>query len=247
MWVVLAEIGPNGASCDTDLAAWVLEVCPMSEVEAKVVRGGARAARRAARAAPLPDSLRPVRPGMAERPLQAAVRCRRAAHPSCGARRAREHRTRRRHAERHRIHDQGGRQAHAGGPADFPARAGRGHRGARRRGTSCCTARTRSTTWSRGARACISAPPERPCTSSTPRPALYRDSTTKDLYDIARVVDTLEHLHFYQRSVVCREVSTADGDGHQHGLCQRRRAPPSTWARAGCSRSTSRRASRCSI
>ena len=34
----------------------------------------------------------------------------------------------------------------------------------------------------------------------------YRDSTTKDLYDIARVVDTLEHLHFYQRSVVCREL-----------------------------------------
>ncbi len=28
------------------------------------------------------------------------------------------------------------------------------------------------------------------------------------LYDIARVVDTLEHLHFYQRSVVCREVVT---------------------------------------
>ena len=37
---------------------------------------------------------------------------------------------------------------------------------------------------------------------------VYRDSTTKDLYDIARVVDTLEHLHFYQRSVVCREVAT---------------------------------------
>jgi trimethylamine---corrinoid protein Co-methyltransferase len=37
---------------------------------------------------------------------------------------------------------------------------------------------------------------------------LYRDSTTKDLYNIARVVDTLEHLHFYQRSVVCREVAT---------------------------------------
>ncbi len=36
----------------------------MSEVEAKVVRGGARAARRAARTAPLPDNLRPVRPGM---------------------------------------------------------------------------------------------------------------------------------------------------------------------------------------
>ena len=36
----------------------------MSEVETKVARGGARAARRAARTAPLPDNLRPVRPGM---------------------------------------------------------------------------------------------------------------------------------------------------------------------------------------
>ena len=35
----------------------------------------------------------------------------------------------------------------------------------------------------------------------------YRDSTTKDLYDIARVVDTLDHLHFYQRSVVCRDLA----------------------------------------
>jgi trimethylamine--corrinoid protein Co-methyltransferase len=34
----------------------------------------------------------------------------------------------------------------------------------------------------------------------------YRDSTTRDLYDIARVVDTLEHLHFFQRSVVCRDL-----------------------------------------
>ena len=34
----------------------------------------------------------------------------------------------------------------------------------------------------------------------------YRESTTRDLYDIARVVDTLEHIHFYQRSVVCRDL-----------------------------------------
>ena len=34
----------------------------------------------------------------------------------------------------------------------------------------------------------------------------YRDSTTKDLYDIARVVDTQEHIHFFQRSVVCRDL-----------------------------------------
>ncbi len=35
----------------------------------------------------------------------------------------------------------------------------------------------------------------------------YRDSTVRDLYDIARVVDTLEHIHFFQRSVVCRDLT----------------------------------------
>jgi trimethylamine--corrinoid protein Co-methyltransferase len=34
----------------------------------------------------------------------------------------------------------------------------------------------------------------------------YRESTTADLYDIARLVDTLEHIHFYQRSIVCRDL-----------------------------------------
>ncbi len=34
----------------------------------------------------------------------------------------------------------------------------------------------------------------------------YRDSTTQDLYNIARTVDTLEHIHFFQRSVVCRDL-----------------------------------------
>ncbi len=35
----------------------------------------------------------------------------------------------------------------------------------------------------------------------------YRDSTLVDLYDIARLVDTLEHIHFYQRPVVARDMS----------------------------------------
>lgn len=35
----------------------------------------------------------------------------------------------------------------------------------------------------------------------------YRESTVKDLYDIARVVDALEHVHFFQRSVVCRDIA----------------------------------------
>jgi len=35
----------------------------------------------------------------------------------------------------------------------------------------------------------------------------YRDSTVRDLYDIARTVDALEHVHFFQRSVVCRDIT----------------------------------------
>jgi trimethylamine--corrinoid protein Co-methyltransferase len=35
----------------------------------------------------------------------------------------------------------------------------------------------------------------------------YRESTTRDLYDIARTVDALEHVHFFQRSVVCRDLA----------------------------------------
>ena len=34
----------------------------------------------------------------------------------------------------------------------------------------------------------------------------YRDSTVRDLYDIARTVDALEHVHFFQRSIVCRDL-----------------------------------------
>ena len=34
----------------------------------------------------------------------------------------------------------------------------------------------------------------------------YRESTAADLFDIARVCDTLEHIHFFQRSIVCRDL-----------------------------------------
>jgi trimethylamine---corrinoid protein Co-methyltransferase len=34
----------------------------------------------------------------------------------------------------------------------------------------------------------------------------YRESTVKDLYDIARIVDTLDHIHFFQRTTVCRDL-----------------------------------------
>lgn len=34
----------------------------------------------------------------------------------------------------------------------------------------------------------------------------YRDTTTRDLYDIARVVDACDNIHFFQRTNVCREL-----------------------------------------
>jgi trimethylamine--corrinoid protein Co-methyltransferase len=34
----------------------------------------------------------------------------------------------------------------------------------------------------------------------------YRDSTLRDLYDSARIVDALEHIHFFQRTLVPRDV-----------------------------------------
>ena len=34
----------------------------------------------------------------------------------------------------------------------------------------------------------------------------YRDSTTRDLYDLARLVDRLDNIHLFQRPVVCRDL-----------------------------------------
>ncbi|MCB2095589.1 MAG: trimethylamine methyltransferase family protein [Rhodobacteraceae bacterium] len=39
-----------------------------------------------------------------------------------------------------------------------------------------------------------------------PRTGAYRNSTLNDLYDCARLVDTLDNIHFFQRTVVPREI-----------------------------------------
>lgn len=36
----------------------------------------------------------------------------------------------------------------------------------------------------------------------------YRDATLRDLYDAARIVDTLDNVHFFSRSVVARDMPT---------------------------------------
>jgi len=35
----------------------------------------------------------------------------------------------------------------------------------------------------------------------------FRDTTTQDLFDAARLVENLENIHFYQRTMVCRDVA----------------------------------------
>ena len=40
-----------------------------------------------------------------------------------------------------------------------------------------------------------------------PEAATYRDSTLADLYDIARLVDRLDHIHLFQRPVVTRDLT----------------------------------------
>jgi trimethylamine--corrinoid protein Co-methyltransferase len=46
-----------------------------------------------------------------------------------------------------------------------------------------------------------------------------RETTLRDNYDIGRLVDTLEHIHFYMRPVVCRDVANEDIDVNQFYAC----------------------------
>ncbi|MCK6450832.1 MAG: trimethylamine methyltransferase family protein [Alphaproteobacteria bacterium] len=46
-----------------------------------------------------------------------------------------------------------------------------------------------------------------------------RESVLRDNYDIGRLVDTLEHIHFYMRPVVCRDLATEDIDVNQFYAC----------------------------
>ena len=38
---------------------------------------------------------------------------------------------------------------------------------------------------------------------------IYRESSLQDLYDAARITDTLEHIHFFQRCMVARDVPSS--------------------------------------
>ncbi|NQU55855.1 MAG: trimethylamine methyltransferase family protein, partial [Rhodospirillales bacterium] len=42
-----------------------------------------------------------------------------------------------------------------------------------------------------------------------PETGAFRDSTLKDLFDMARIVDDLEHIHYFQRPVVTRDMANS--------------------------------------
>jgi trimethylamine---corrinoid protein Co-methyltransferase len=180
----------------------------MSVVEVKVVRRGASAARRAARAAPLPDNLRPVRPGMPGGRYT----------PLSDAELLRIHR-----AALDVLENIGLADATPGG-IEYMTKAGAKMTPA---GRLIFPRALVEDTVARAARRFVlhgqdakhdMEPWDSRVYFGTAGAAVhivdartgdYRDSTTKDLYDIARVVDTLDHIHFYQRSVVCRELVTS--------------------------------------
>ena len=59
----------------------------------------------------------------------------------------------------------------------------------------------------------------------------YRDSTAQDLYDMARIVDTCEHIHMFQRTCVLRDVL----DNYEMDLNTLYGAIAGTSKHAGCS------------
>ena len=178
----------------------------MSAIEETVVRrGGAREARRAARAAPLPDSLRPVRPGMlggSYKPLKDAdvLKIHNAAldaletigfadAPQSGI----DAMTR----VGAKLTDSGRLLFPRALVEDTIANAGR-HFVLHGQDPKHDMEPWGSKVYFGTAGAAVS--------MVDAHTGEYRDSTTQDLYNIARVVDTLEHIHFFQRSVVCRDL-----------------------------------------
>ena len=178
----------------------------MGEAEVSSRRRGGRAARREQRAAPIPEAARPVRPGLAGgryRPLTAAeVRRIHAAAldvleqigfanpiPGCvevltaaGARLSDEGRL---VIPRALVEDTLAKAArnivlHAADPAlDMELSGTRVHFGTAGAAVHIVDSET----------------------------GAYRESTLRDLYDMARLADALEHIHFFQRPVVARDMA----------------------------------------
>ena len=178
----------------------------MNETETKAPRrGGAREARRAAHLAPLPDSLRPVRPGMSGGRYQ----------PLTDAEVLKIH-----HAALDALENIGLADAPPSGVALMVKSGAR----LTDRGRLLFPRALVEDTLAKAGRHFVlhgqdpqhdMEPWDARVYFGTAGAAVnivdaftgaYRDSTVLDMYDIARVVDAMEHVHFYQRAVVARDL-----------------------------------------
>lgn len=168
-------------------------------------RGGGRAARRAARAAPLPESLRPVRAGLeggAYAPLSEADV-------------ARIHETALRALEEIGLADAppGGVEALTSvgaalgddGRIRIPRRVVEEMLAVAARDVTLCGQDARNDLRPGGARVHYGTAG---AAVHVYDPALgdHRDPTMRDLYDSARLVDALDNIHFFQRTLTCRDT-----------------------------------------
>ena len=172
---------------------------------AKPARGGGRAARRAARAAALPEHLRPVRPGMESGVLNPLSQ-----------------------ADMEKIHNAALQALETIGLADAPqsgidyltaAGCTLGDDGRIRFPRALvedtlAKANRSVTLYSRDGRTDLDLSGSR-VHYGTAGAAVsmvdvhgreYRDSTVQDLHDAARICDSLDNIHFVQRPMVCRDI-----------------------------------------
>ena len=168
-------------------------------------RGGGRAARRAARAAPLPESLRPVRAGLeggAYAPLSEADV-------------ARIHETALRALEEIGLAGappsgvealtSAGAALGDDGRVRIPPRVVEEMLAAAARDLTLCGQDARNDLRPGGARVHYGTAG---AAVHVYDPALgdHRDPTMRDLYDSARLVDALDNIHFFQRTLTCRDT-----------------------------------------
>ncbi len=177
----------------------------MVEPRARGRRQGGRAARQQLRAAPTPQSLKPVQPGMlggrfhplTEPQVEQIHRTALEVLATVGLADAIPSCVERVTAAGGRLSDEGRLLFPKGLVEDVLADAARGvvlHGQDSRH--DMVLARNRVHFGTAGAAVHIVEPESRQ----------YRDSTLADLYDLARLVDRMEHIHFFQRPIVCRDM-----------------------------------------
>ncbi|WP_461308217.1 trimethylamine methyltransferase family protein, partial [Albidovulum sp.] len=169
-------------------------------------RAGGREARRAARAAPLEEALRPIRPGMSGgqyAPLTAAG-VERIHHAALAA--LEEIGLANAPASGVEILTGAGAELGADGRIRFPRALVEDMLAVAARDITLCARDPRHDLLLSGSRvhygtAGAAVHVVDPVTLE------YRESTAQDLYDAARLVDNLDNIHFYQRTMVCRDVT----------------------------------------